>query len=171
MKKNKLPVFEHVYIENVAAEGKSVAKINDKVVFVPFVVPGDVVDIKVKKKKRNFMEAVPVFFHEYSKLRVEPRCKHFGVCGGCKWQSLNYKEQIKAKQQQVVDALIRIGKVNIPDVCDIIGCEQIYEYRNKLEFGFSDKRWLTNNEIDENVKYDKPEKLEISDEEYITLIF
>jgi len=154
MKKNNLPVFERVCIEAVAAEGKSVARINDKVIFVPFVVPGDVVDLKVKKKKSNFMEALPIYFHEYSKLRTIPKCKHYGICGGCKWQALKYEEQIKAKQQQVVDALIRIGKIEMPEVSDIIGSEQIYEYRNKLEFAFSNKRWLTDKEIAENVKYD-----------------
>ena len=153
-KKKDLPLLEHVYIDAIAAEGKAIARVDDKVVFVPFVVPGDIVDLQVKKKKSSFMEAIPVFFHQYSNLRETPKCKHYGICGGCKWQALKYEEQIKAKQQQVIDALTRIGKIDIPEVSDIIGSEQIFQYRNKLEFGFSDKKWLTKKEIDEDVKYD-----------------
>ena len=153
-KKKELPIYQMVKIEAVAAEGKAIARINEKVVFVQFVVPGDLVDLKIIRKKNCYMEAVPVAFHHYSELRNEPKCPHYGICGGCKWQALKYDEQIKAKQQQVVDALTRIGKIELPKISEIIGSEQIYEYRNKLEFGFSNKRWLTDEEIRQDIKYE-----------------
>ena len=153
-KKKQLPLLEHVRIETCAAEGKALARVEDRVVFVPFVVPGDVVDLQVKKKKNSYMEAVAVHFHERSSLRAEPRCRHYGVCGGCKWQCLQYEEQLKAKQQQVYDNLTRIGKVELPEFQPILGSKKIYGYRNKLEFGFSNKRWLTEEEVRQDVKYD-----------------
>ncbi len=158
-KKKELPVFENVTIEAVAAEGKAIARIDEQVVFVPFVAPGDVVDLKVKKKKHSYMEAVAVNFHQMSELREQPICPHFGICGGCKWQHLKYQEQIKAKQQQVVDALTRIGKIQLPEISPILGSEKIFEYRNKLEFGFSDKRWLTDEEIAQDVKFESMDAL------------
>lgn len=153
-KKKVLPILENITIEAVAAEGKALAKVDEKVVFVPFVVPGDVVDLKIRKVKHSYMEAVAVNFHKYSELRQTPRCSHFGVCGGCKWQCLKYEEQVKAKQQQVVDALTRIGKIELPEIMPIIGSDKVYEYRNKLEFGFSNKRWLTDEEVKAEVAYD-----------------
>lgn len=150
----ELPLLQNVTIEAVAAEGKAIAHVDQKVVFVPFVVPGDVVDLQVKRKKNSYMEAVAVKFHSYSSLREIPRCSHFGICGGCKWQSLQYQEQIKAKQKQVTDAMERIGKIKLPDISPIIGSEKIFAYRNKLEFGFSNKRWLTDEEIRQDMKYD-----------------
>lgn len=153
-KKKELPLYENVTIEAVAAEGKAIARVDDKVVFVPFVAPGDVVDIKVRKKKNSYMEAVAVNFHQYSPLRQKPVCSHFGVCGGCKWQHLKYEEQIKAKQQQVVDNLTRIGKIQLPEISPIKGSVKTDEYRNKLEFGFSDKRWLTEEEVKNDIQYD-----------------
>ena len=152
--KKQLPVLEKITITACAAEGKSIARVDDKVVFVPYVVPGDVVDFQVKKKKSSYMEAVAVRFHEYSPLRTEPACKHYGVCGGCKWQCLKYEEQLKAKQQQVEDNLVRIGKIELPEIQPIIGSKHVYGYRNKLEFGFSNKRWLTEEEVRADVKYD-----------------
>lgn len=152
--KKQLPVLEKITITACAAEGKSIARVDDKVVFVPYVVPGDVVDLQVKKKKSSYMEAVAVRFHEYSPLRTEPACKHYGVCGGCKWQCLKYEEQLKAKQQQVEDNLVRIGKIELPEIQPIIGSRHVYGYRNKLEFGFSNKRWLTEEEVRADVKYD-----------------
>jgi len=145
--KKSLPILEKVNITAVAAEGKALARVDDKVVFVPFVVPGDVVDLQVKRKKHSFMEAVAVKFHEYSNDRTTPRCQHFGVCGGCKWQCLKYVEQLRWKQQQVVDNLTRIGKIELPEITPILGSEKTYEYRNKLEFGFSNRRWMTEDEI------------------------
>lgn len=153
-KKKKLPVLENVTITAVAAEGKALARVDDKVVFVPYVVPGDVVDLQVKKKKNSYMEAVAVKFHNYSELRDTPFCEHYGVCGGCKWQCLKYEEQLKAKQQQVFDNLSRIGKVELPEFMPILGSKKTREYRNKLEYGFSNKRWLTEDEVKQDVKYD-----------------
>ena len=137
-----------------AAEGKSVARVDGYVVFVPFVVPGDVVDLQVTRKKHSYMEARAIKFYEYSADRVTPLCPHFGVCGGCKWQMLNYAKQLEYKQQQVVDQLIRLGKLDIPEVRPILGATHIERYRNKLEFSFSNKRWLTTEEVAADVKYD-----------------
>ena len=153
-KKKVLPLFEGVKITGVAAEGKALARVEDLVVFVPYVVPGDVVDLQVKRKKHSYAEAEAVKLHEYSTERAQPFCKHYGVCGGCKWQCLAYEHQLKYKQQQVVDALTRIGKVELPEVMPIMGSEKTREYRNKLEFTFSNKRWLTWEEVAENVEYD-----------------
>ncbi|MEG1860132.1 MAG: 23S rRNA (uracil(1939)-C(5))-methyltransferase RlmD [Bacteroidaceae bacterium] len=153
-KKKQLPIFEEVTIIDVAAEGKAIAKVNDMVVFVPYVVPGDIVDLQVKRKKHHFCEAVAIKFHKYSEKRAIPFCKHFGVCGGCKWQCLPYEEQLFYKQKQVSDNLTRIGKVELPEISPIIGSVKTQEYRNKLEFGFSNKRWLTQEEVDTDVKYD-----------------
>lgn len=147
--------MEKVTITDVAAEGKAVAKVNELVVFVPYVVPGDVVDLQVKRKKNHYAEAVAVKFYEKSPLRVEPFCSHFGVCGGCKWQCLSYEEQLKYKQKQVFDNLTRIGKVGLPEFRPILGSEKTRFYRNKLEFTFSNKRWLTEEEVKQDVKYDQ----------------
>lgn len=147
--------MEKVTITDVAAEGKAVAKVNELVVFVPYVVPGDVVDLQVKRKKNHYAEAVAVKFYEKSPLRVEPFCSHFGVCGGCKWQCLSYEEQLRYKQKQVFDNLTRIGKVELPEFRPILGSEKTRFYRNKLEFTFSNKRWLTEEEVKQDVKYDQ----------------
>lgn len=154
-KKKELPLLEKVTITDVAAEGKAVAKVNELVIFVPYVVPGDVVDLQVKRKKNHYAEAVAVKFHEKSPLRTEPFCSHFGVCGGCKWQCLSYEEQFKYKQKQVFDNLTRIGKVELPEFRPILGSEKTRFYRNKLEFTFSNKRWLTEEEVKQDVKYDQ----------------
>ena len=154
-KRKELPLLEKVMITDVAAEGKAIAKINDLVIFVPYVVPGDVVDLQVKRKKNKYAEAEAVKFHEYSDLRAVPFCAHYGVCGGCKWQVLPYSEQIRFKQKQVTDNLTRIGKIELPEISPILGSEKIQFYRNKLEFTFSNKRWLTNEEIKQNVTYDQ----------------
>ena len=154
-KKKELPLLEKVTITDVAAEGKAVAKVNELVIFVPYVVPGDVVDLQVKRKKNHYAEAVAVKFHEKSPLRTEPFCSHFGVCGGCKWQCLSYEEQLKYKQKQVFDNLTRIGKVELPEFRPILGSGKTRFYRNKLEFTFSNKRWLTEEEVKQDVKYDQ----------------
>ena len=148
-------MLEAVEITDVAAEGKAVAKVDDLVVFVPYVVPGDVVDLQVRRKKHHYAEAEAVRFHRYSPLREQPFCKHYGVCGGCKWQILPYTEQLKYKQKQVYDNLTRIGKIPLPDIRPIIGSEQTVRYRNKLEYTFSDKRWLTPDEISRDVVYEQ----------------
>ncbi len=147
--------MEQVTITDVAAEGKALARVDDMVVFVPYVVPGDVVDLQVKRKKHSYAEAVAVKFHECSPLRREPFCKHFGICGGCKWQCLEYEEQLRYKQKQVSDNLTRIGKIELPEISPILGSGQTREYRNKLEFTFSNKRWLTQEEVERDVRYDQ----------------
>lgn len=139
----------------MAAEGKAIAKVDDLVVFIPYVVPGDIVDLQIKRKKNKYAEAEAVKFHEYSPIRAVPFCEHYGVCGGCKWQVLPYSEQIKYKQKQVTDNLTRIGKIELPEISPILGSEKIQFYRNKLEFTFSNKRWLTNEEVKENVVYEQ----------------
>jgi len=154
-KTKDLPLLEKVTITDVAAEGKAIAKVNDWVVFVPYVVPGDVVDLKIRKRKHHYAEAEAVNFHEYSPIRSTPFCEHYGVCGGCKWQCLPYEEQIKYKQKQVVDNLTRIGKIDMPEVSPILGSEKTTFYRNKLEFTFSNKRWLTFKEVEEGITYDQ----------------
>ena len=146
-KKKPLPILEHITITDVAAEGKSLARVDDKVIFVPFTVPGDVVDLQITKKKHKYCEARVLRFIEYSNVRAIPRCEHFGICGGCKWQNLPYEEQLKAKQKQVFDQLTRIGKIDLPEFLPILGSVKQFEYRNKLEFGFSNKRWLTNEQV------------------------
>lgn len=142
-KKKELPLLEQVTIADAGAEGKAVAKVNGLVVFVPFVVPGDVVDIQLYKKKKNYAEGRAVRFHHYSEARVEPRCPHFGVCGGCKWQIMSYGAQLDAKQRQVRDNLERLGNVDCSGMRPICGSDNIYYYRNKLEFTFSTKVWHT----------------------------
>ncbi len=154
-KKKELPLLEKVTITDVAAEGKALTKVNDLVIFVPYVVPGDVVDLQIKRKKNHYAEAVAVKIHEKSPLRAQPFCQHYGVCGGCKWQCLAYEEQIRYKQKQVYDNLTRIGKVELPEFMPILGSEKTKFYRNKLEFTFSNKRWLTEEEVREDVKYDQ----------------
>ena len=143
-RRNKeLPLLERVEITDAGAEGMAVAKVDGLVVFVPFVVPGDVVDIQLYRKKKNYAEGRAVRFHQKSVLRVEPACPHFGVCGGCKWQTMNYEAQLDAKQRQVRDNLERLGGVDCSGMRPISGSENIYYYRNKLEFTFSTRMWLT----------------------------
>jgi 23S rRNA (uracil1939-C5)-methyltransferase len=145
--KDKYPVIEKVRIEDIAAEGKSIARVDGRVLFVPYAVPGDLVDVQLTRKRKNYMEGYVVRYHEYSPIRVEPFCKHFGTCGGCKWQNLPYAEQLKIKQRQVDDQLRRIGRVNFPAVLPIIGSKKTTGYRNKLEFTFADRRWFSSDEL------------------------
>ncbi|MDR1096757.1 MAG: 23S rRNA (uracil(1939)-C(5))-methyltransferase RlmD [Tannerella sp.] len=142
-KKKPLPVLQEIEITDVAAEGKALAKVNDLVVFVPWVAPGDIVDIQLTRKKNSYAEGRAVKFHKYAAERAEPFCEHFSICGGCKWQHLPYEAQLRYKQQQVTDHLTRIGKVDMEEILPIAGSEQTVFYRNKLEFTFSNKRWLT----------------------------
>ena len=152
--KKPLPILEKITITDIAAEGKAIAKVNDIVVFIPFVVPGDVVDLQVTRKKSHFMEARAILFHSFSENRIEAVCKHFGICGGCKWQILPYSEQIRYKQKQVFDNLTRIGKIELPEISPILGSSKTEFYRNKLEFTFSNKRWRTYEEIAEGKEFD-----------------
>ena len=142
MKKKKLPLLENIEITGVAAEGKALTRVDDMVLFVPYCVPGDIVDIQVTRKKHSFMEGRVERVVKPSDKRCEARCKHYGECGGCKWQILPYEEQLRYKQQQVTDNLTRIGKIELPEISPILGSREIYEYRNKLEFTFSDRKWL-----------------------------
>ena len=153
-KRKEFPILENVTITDVAAEGKALARVNDMVVFVPFVVPGDVVDLKIRKKKHSYCEAEVVRFVKYSETRAVPVCQHFGVCGGCKWQNLPYEEQLRAKQQQVFDQLSRISHVQLPEFNPIMGSQLTLHYRNKLEFGCSNKRWLTREQVASGETFD-----------------
>jgi 23S rRNA (uracil1939-C5)-methyltransferase len=137
-------LIEQVLITDAAAEGNAIAKVDEMVIFVPFVVPGDVVDLEIYRKKKTFAQAKAVKIHKYSEKRVEQKCPHFTQCGGCKWQTLEYSEQVKYKQQQVIDNLERIGKVDCSNMQSILPSENIYYYRNKLEFTFSTKQWVEN---------------------------
>ena len=158
-KKKALPLLEGVTIQAVAAEGKALVRVDDLVVFVPFVVPGDVVDLQLTKKKHSYAEAEVVRMVKPSADRIAPFCPHFGVCGGCKWQMLPYELQLQAKQQQVMDALTRIGKVALPPCSPILGSQRTQEYRNKLEFGFCNKRWLTKEQIRSGEQFERQESV------------
>jgi len=142
-------VFDHIKVLDAGAKGVSVAKAPDgKVIFIPNVVPGDVVDVQTFKKRKAYYEGKAVKFHEFSEHRIEPVCEHFGVCGGCKWQNMKYSQQLYYKQNEVFNHLQRIGKIALPDFEPILGSEKQFFYRNKMEFSFSNSRWLTEKEID-----------------------
>lgn len=146
-RKKKLPLLEHIEITDVAAEGKALAKVEDMVVFVSGLVPGDIADIQINRKRKNYMEGFVVKLQKPSSIRIEPACQHFGVCGGCKWQHLPYEKQLFYKQKQVEDNLQRIGKIDLPVIDPILGSQLQYDYRNKLEYTFSATRWLSDEEI------------------------
>jgi 23S rRNA (uracil1939-C5)-methyltransferase len=146
-RKKKNIVLENVLVEDYAAEGKSIARVDGKVVFIERVVPGDVVDVKLFKSKKDWAEGYPLQFHSLSKERTEPFCQHFGVCGGCQWQMLPYEKQLIYKRQQVEDNLKRIGKVELPEIPPVLGAEENKWYRNKLEYTFSSKRFIPDNEF------------------------
>ncbi len=147
MARAKKPLLENVEITAIASEGKALGRVDDKVVFVPMLVPGDVVDIQVTRKRKSYMEGFVVKQHKFSEMRQDAKCSHFGVCGGCKWQHLPYDKQLEFKQQQVIDNLKRIGHFELPEISPIMGSDLQYYYRNKLEFTFSNKRWLRKEEI------------------------
>ena len=155
-KQKQLPIFYEVTITDVAAEGKAIAKVDDMVIFTQYAVPGDVVDLQIFKKKKNYMEGRVIKFHSYSEKRCEAVCEHYGTCGGCKWQILPYDEQIRYKQKQVVDNLTRLGHIELPEVTPILGSEKTYFYRNKLEYTFSNRKWLT---MEDMQKEHRPEEL------------
>jgi len=152
--KKTLPLLKNVSVTDVAAEGKAIAKVDNMVVFLPYVAPGDVVDIQLLRKKNSYAEGRATAIRMLSPLRQDPFCAHFGVCGGCKWQHLQYQFQLEYKQKQVVDSLIRIGKIELPEIQPVLSAEQTVYYRNKLEFTFSDKRWMTDEEIASGEKFD-----------------
>lgn len=148
-KSNKNKIIEDIEIVDIGSEGKAIGKTGDKVVFVPSLIPGDVVDVRLKRKRKNYLEGIPVHFRKYSHWRITPFCKHFGTCGGCKWQHLPYEKQLYYKEKQVTDALERIGHIEIGKKNDILPSAKEKYYRNKLEFTFSATRWLTESEIKE----------------------
>ncbi|MCF8373670.1 MAG: 23S rRNA (uracil(1939)-C(5))-methyltransferase RlmD [Bacteroidales bacterium] len=146
-RRDKYPRYENLEIIDIAAEGKAIAKKDEMVVFVTNAIPGDVVDVQINKRKRNFKEGYPVKFHHYSEKRVDAFCSHFGLCGGCKWQMLPYEEQLHYKQKQVSDQLSRIGHLTIPEISPILRSQKTIFYRNKLEYTFSKKRWFSEQEL------------------------
>jgi 23S rRNA (uracil1939-C5)-methyltransferase len=155
-RRRKLPVIENLEIIDVAAEGKSIAKSGNMVVFVKGLIPGDIADIQITSMRKKFMEGYAKRMIKYSEMRTDPFCSHFGICGGCKWQNLPYEKQLFYKQKQVADNLERIGKVELPEVKPIIGSERQRYYRNKLEYTFSESRWLTGEEVKSEI--DLPER-------------
>ncbi len=148
-KRKELPLIERLEITDLAAEGKALGRYGDMVVFVPLTVPGDVVDVQIRNKRRRFMEGTAVRFQKRSPVRVEPACHHFGVCGGCKWQNLPYSAQLEFKQRQVADQLRRIGHLDLPEISPIKGSAETLFYRNKLEYTFAPRRWMTYEEVAE----------------------
>jgi 23S rRNA (uracil1939-C5)-methyltransferase len=153
-RKQVLPILEKVEIIDAGAEGKAVARVNNRVVFIPYGVPGDMVDVQVTRKKKSFLEGRIVNFHEYSPFRVEPVCSHFGLCGGCRWQNMDYEKQLYFKQKQVKDHFDRIGKFDYPEIRPILASENVFFYRNKLDYTFSNRKWYTGQ---------KPESTETND--------
>ena len=140
-------VYQHLEITALSSDGRGIAKLEGMVVFVEGAITGDIVDAQVTRKKSGYREARPIHFHQRSDKRIDPTCSHFGVCGGCTWQSISYAEQLIHKQQTVTDALRRIGKMELPEIDAIMGAPEDFHYRNKLEFTFSASRWLTVEEI------------------------
>ncbi len=155
-RKKKSYIFENIEVVDAAAKGKSVAKTDDgRVVFLSNAIPGDIVDIQTGKKRKSYFEGKAIKFHKFSDRRAEPVCKHFGVCGGCKWQHMKYDSQLYFKEKEVVQNLKRIGHLELPEITPILGCEKQYFYRNKMEFSFAKKRWLTYEEIQTNDEIDR----------------
>ncbi len=152
-------MLEKVTITDIGAEGNAVARVDNLVVFVPMLIPGDVVDLKVIRKRKKYLEGKVIRYHSHSPHRIEPRCRHFGICGGCKWQHLPYDLQLMYKEKQVKDSLTRIGKVDVSEIKPIIRSSEEFLYRNKLEFTFSDKRWLTKDEIESENLYERENAL------------
>ena len=146
-RKQNYPLIEGLEITTLAAEGKAMGRWQDQVVFVPMTVPGDLVDVQIRNRRRRFMEGTVVRYVHRSPLRVEPFCAHFGVCGGCKWQNLPYAEQLRFKTEQVRDQLARIGKIELPEIRPCLASAETQFYRNKLEFTFAPRRWMTYEEI------------------------
>jgi len=158
-RRKELPILEKVRITDIGSEGNAVARVDNMVVFVPMLVPGDVVDIRITRKRKKYMEGSVIRFHEYSPDRIKAPCIHFGICGGCKWQHLPYNLQLFHKGKQVRDNLERIGKTALPEIGPVTGSPDIYFYRNKLEFTFSDKRWLTREEVASDNEFAKEDAI------------
>ncbi|MEM5564923.1 23S rRNA (uracil(1939)-C(5))-methyltransferase RlmD [Psychroserpens sp. AS72] len=146
--KNKRQIFENIEVIDAGAKGKTIGKAPDgRVIFLPNAVPGDVVDVQTFKKRKSYFEGKAIKFHTLSDKRTTPQCEHFGVCGGCKWQDMDYKYQLEYKQKEVTNNLVRLGHLELPEVTPILGSAEQYFYRNKMEFSFSDSRWLTIEEV------------------------
>ncbi len=169
MRKNKKIVLQKVLVEDYAAEGKSLARQDGKVIFIENVVPGDIVDISLRKNKKDWAEGYPIQFHSYSKERVVPFCRHFGVCGGCQWQMLPYTQQLINKQQQVFDNLTRIGKIELPQLMPILGADETVFYRNKLEYTFSTREYTAEKPIGSRQKFNGQNQKEgvVSDDSFL----
>jgi 23S rRNA (uracil1939-C5)-methyltransferase len=157
--KNKNLVLEKVLVEDYAAEGKALGKIDGKVIFISGAVPGDIVDVRLSKNKKDWAEGKAVYFHHYSTDRVVPFCEHFGVCGGCKWQMLPYEKQLQYKQNETAQNLRRLGRIELPELMPILGCEETRYYRNKLEFTFSNRRYMLPEEMLEGKALDQNDAL------------
>lgn len=155
MKKKKEIILQNIEISDLAAEGKAVAKPEGKAIFIKNAVPGDIADLRITRSKSSFAEAEAIHFHQLSPLRTQPECSHFGICGGCARQDLKYTEQINFKQKWVLDAFQRIGKFDFPEIKPIVGCQNIFRYRNKMEYGFTDFSWLTNEEIQSGADFER----------------
>ena len=158
MRNNKkiLPILENITVIDASSDGQAVGRMDEVVIFIKDAVPGDVVDVQVTRKKNKFREGKAIKIHTYSDKRTEPVCSHFGTCGGCKWQNMKYESQLYYKQKQVTDALTRIAKIELPEIQQIIPSEKTYHYRNKLEFTFSNKKWLTQEQVnDKNISFGK----------------
>ncbi|MDE6145638.1 MAG: TRAM domain-containing protein, partial [Muribaculaceae bacterium] len=153
-KKKELPVLEGVEIESVAAEGNAIARVDNMVVFIPYGAPGDVATVRLTRKKHSYAEGRIERLEKASPIRLEPRCAHFGLCGGCRWQHLPYEKQLEYKRRQVVDCLDRIAKVPHPEVAPALGSESIWDYRNKMEYTFSNKLWLTPEQMQSGEVFD-----------------
>jgi 23S rRNA (uracil1939-C5)-methyltransferase len=155
-RKKNYPIIENVEITDIAAEGKSIARIDNKVLFVPRAIPGDIIDVQITRKRTSYIEGYITSIRKPSPIRIEPFCKHFGLCGGCTWQHLPYQEQLKWKQKQVVDCIERIAKIEIGKMNNVIPSEDIMFYRNKLEYTFSDNKWLDKEKIESDVYIKEP---------------
>lgn len=153
-KRKPYPLIEGVDIVGIAAEGNSIARIDDVVVFIPYGAPGDIVDIQITKKRSNYSEGRIERIVKPSACRVTPKCSHFGICGGCRWQHIPYSVQLESKQKVVYDALTRIAKVELPEISTIMGSKNVWEYRNKMEYTFSNKRWLTKEQMESAELFD-----------------
>ena len=158
-RRRDLPLLEKIRITDIGAEGNAVARVENMVLFVPMLIPGDVVDIQVVKKRKKYLEGKVIRFHEYSSDRIEPRCTHFGICGGCRWQHLPYDLQLKYKEKQVRDNLSRIGKIDLPEINPIIRSSEEFLYRNKLEYTFSNKRWYTKKKVVPEAGYEEADAI------------
>ena len=154
MKERIRQTAEGLTVEGMSSEGKGISKIEGKVIFTPYTMPGDVIDVELRKSKKNFAEAVITKLLKPSEQRVQPACSHFGICGGCKWQHIDYAEQLKFKKQIVEDAFNRIGKLNVSGIPHVLGSKDNLYYRNKLEFAFTNRRWLTDTEISSGATFE-----------------